>query len=147
MIVPILLCGGSGTRLWPLSRKLYPKQFLSLAGKDTLLQQTASRAGKVSQEIVVVCNEDNRFLVKEQLEEIGVRDIHIILEPEPKNTAPATAIAAFYLQAKNRQTDIVILPADHLIEDDEGLLEAIQKSTQWTKQGKSIIFWSTSDCT
>ena len=94
MIVPVILSGGSGTRLWPLSRKLYPKQFLSLANSTTLFQDTVLRLPKESLNPIIICNEDHRFIAAEQLRQIEKKNKGIILEPVGKNTAPAIALAA-----------------------------------------------------
>lgn len=97
MITPIILCGGSGTRLWPLSRELYPKQLLALTGSETLLQQTVIRLKglKGVGAPIIVCNEEHRFLVAEQLRQVAIEPEAIILEPDGRNTAPAAAVAGF----------------------------------------------------
>lgn len=126
-IIPVILSGGSGTRLWPLSRKMFPKQFLSLVGDETMLQTTLSRLdGLELSAPIVVCNEDHRFIVAEQMRQSGVEHPHIILEPEGKNTAPATALAAIYAQ-ENFEADalMLVLSADHLIQDVKAFHEAI----------------------
>ncbi len=101
ILVPVILCGGSGARLWPLSRSLFPKQLLSLTGGNSLLQETALRLSALPGEVgspVVVCNEAHRFLVSAQLKEVGVEPL-LILEPDGRNTAPAVAAAAFFSSA------------------------------------------------
>ena len=97
MIVPIILSGGSGTRLWPLSRKHYPKQFISLVNQTTLFQDTILRLPEEMDEPTIVCNESHRFLVAEQLRQINKKSNNIILEPIGKNTAPAITLAALKL--------------------------------------------------
>lgn len=116
MIVPVLLAGGSGTRLWPLSRKLYPKQFVPLHGDRTMFQQTAERVrGEVFSRPMVVCNEEHRFLVAEQLRIQGIEPETILLEPEGRNTAPAIALAALLAVGKGENPWLLVLPADHHI--------------------------------
>ncbi|MEW6429836.1 MAG: mannose-1-phosphate guanylyltransferase/mannose-6-phosphate isomerase [Thermodesulfobacteriota bacterium] len=124
MIIPVILSGGSGTRLWPLSRELYPKQLLALAGDATLLQQTARRLEHFDGvgAPLVICNEEHRFLVAEQLRAIDVRPAAIVLEPVGRNTAPAAAIAA--LKADGDAL-LLVLPADHLIRDPAAFQRAV----------------------
>ena len=102
MITPVLLCGGSGTRLWPLSRKSYPKQFVPLIGEETLFQASAKRlSGEGYNEPVIVTNADFRFIVPEQLLEVGIDPGAILIEPDRRNTAPAVLAAALYLAEKD----------------------------------------------
>lgn len=139
-VVPVILSGGSGTRLWPMSRKHYPKQFLSLTGKNSLLQNTVERAKKITGgvEPVVVSNNDHRFIVAEQLQEIGVTAHAIILEPCARNTAPAIALAAMAI--KNPEALMLVLPSDHLIENIDGMKEAVQASLQQAEAGNLVTF-------
>lgn len=118
-IVPVILSGGSGTRLWPLSREHYPKQLLALTGKRTMLQQTALRLDGLAgvEPSVLVCNEEHRFLVAEQLREISKIPADIILEPVGRNTAPALTLAALALAKHNPQAVMLVMPADHIIRD------------------------------
>jgi mannose-1-phosphate guanylyltransferase/mannose-6-phosphate isomerase len=123
-ITPVILCGGSGTRLWPLSRQHYPKQFLKLVGIHTLFQQSISRAIALEnddiqiEEILIVTNENHRFLVLEQLDELKLKTpVRILLEPEPKNTAPALTLAALAAQDTNPDSVLVVTPADHYVKD------------------------------
>lgn len=127
MIYPVVLCGGSGSRLWPLSRTLLPKQFLSLVGDQTLLQQTLLRLkGLPNLEApVVVCSNDHRFLAAEQLRECGIDATAQILEPAGRNTAPAVAVAALCVQALDRDGIMLVLPADHLIRNVGRFHEAV----------------------
>ena len=104
MLVPVILSGGSGTRLWPLSRKLYPKQFLSLVNETTLFQDTIIRLPDEVTDPLIICNEEHRFIVAEQLRQIKSNNKGIILEPVGKNTAPAIAIAAMSLFKKKRRS-------------------------------------------
>src|SRR5690554_1442649 len=116
MIKPVILAGGSGSRLWPLSRKLNPKQFLALTDEhSTLLQQTVSRLkGLNAGAPVVICNEEHRFLAAEQLRLAGEESAQIILEPMRRNTAPAIALAALQVTAGGQDGILLILAADHL---------------------------------
>src|SRR5690606_12001527 len=117
--IPVILSGGSGTRLWPLSRKAYPKQLLAITGgKYTMLQETAQRVKSLAAPIVVA-NEDHRFLVAEQLQQLGGKKATLLLEPVGKNTAPAIALAALTAQKMHGDALLVVLPADHLIQDSK----------------------------
>ena len=117
-IIPVILCGGAGTRLWPLSRELYPKQLLALVDDYSLLQNTVTRcAGHPDVTApMLVCNEEHRFLVAEQLREIEVEASRIILEPEGRNTAPAVALAAHEAMKTDDDAILVVLPSDHVIQ-------------------------------
>lgn len=119
MLLPVILSGGAGTRLWPLSRESYPKQLLPLTSDKTMLQETVLRLADVTDlgRPMVVCNDSHRFMVAEQLRQIDVAPHSIILEPCGRNTAPAVAIAAFQAQAGGEDPLLLILPADHLIKD------------------------------
>ncbi len=139
MIVPVILSGGSGTRLWPLSRRLYPKQLLALTGEQTLLQQTVARLqGMTGVEApLVVCNEEHRFLVAEQLRAIAATPQAIVLEPEGRNTAPATAVAALSLPADRV---LLVLPADHLVRDVALFQEAVRVGLRHAQAGRLVTF-------
>src|SRR5690606_26861426 len=120
LIFPVILCGGAGTRLWPMSRQLLPKQFLPLVSEQSMLQETALRIKGLQNAAspVVVGNDEHRFLVAEQMREIGVRlDAHI-LEPAGRNTAPAVALAALHVASVNPDGVLLALPADHLIKNE-----------------------------
>ena len=119
MIIPVILAGGSGTRLWPLSRKLYPKQLLPLIDDNTLVQNTLLRLQGMEEiaEPVIICNEDHRFIIAEQMRSMGVKPAAIILEPVGRNTAPAVAVAALRILAEEPDAQLLVLPADHLISD------------------------------
>jgi len=123
MIIPVVLSGGAGTRLWPLSRGLYPKQLLPLVSERTMLQETVLRTVSISDcaPPLVVCNEAHRFLVAEQLRRIELEPHAILLEPVGRNTAPAVAVAAMHLvlagDADARSQIMLVLPADHVIAD------------------------------
>jgi len=142
MIIPVILSGGAGTRLWPLSRELYPKQLLSLVGEKTMLQETVTRLdglGGISAPLVV-CNETHRFMVAEQLREIGADSAGIVLEPCGRNTAPAVAVAA--LQALQLEDDplLLILPADHVIKDIPEFQAKVVAGAELARQGKLVTF-------
>lgn len=118
MIIPVILSGGAGTRLWPLSRELYPKQFLPLTGERSLLQQTVLRLQGLPDLAppLVVCNEEHRFLVAEQLRAVGVAGGEILLEPAGRNTAPAVALAALRVKARGDDDALLlVLPSDHVL--------------------------------
>src|SRR4051812_29444054 len=124
MIVrPVILCGGAGTRLWPASRQLFPKQLLPLTGEQSLLQQTAKRLSEpLFGPAVVVSGEDQRFFIKRQLEAAGAPVEAILLEPVARNTSAATALAAAWLRAGGRDELMLIMPSDHVIADSEAFL-------------------------
>jgi len=148
MLVPVILSGGSGTRLWPLSRELYPKQLLPLVGERTMLQDTALRLVGMADVAapVVVCNEQQRFMVAEQLRQVEVRPQSIVLEPVGRNTAPAAAIAAMAAIAGQEGSDssdaplLLILPADHVIRDVAAFQAAVVKALPAARQGKLVTF-------
>ena len=141
-IVPVILSGGSGTRLWPLSREHYPKQLLALVGKETLLQQTARRLEgmKGIAPAVVVCNEEHRFLIAEQLRQIGQQPASQILEPAGRNTAPALTVAALYLADANPQSLMLVMPADHVIADRELFQKAVAVASLHAVRGSLVTF-------
>jgi mannose-1-phosphate guanylyltransferase len=136
-ICPVIMAGGSGTRLWPLSRASHPKQFLRLDGEDTMLQATVNRlSGLDIQSPITICNEDHRFFVAEQLREIGNLG-SIILEPDGRNTAPAIALAA--LSAKDDPL-LLVLAADHVIQDQDAFNAAVERSIPLAEAGKLVTF-------
>ncbi|NMM38078.1 MAG: mannose-1-phosphate guanylyltransferase/mannose-6-phosphate isomerase [Glaciimonas sp.] len=141
-LIPVILCGGSGTRLWPLSRETYPKQFLRLLGQDTLLQQTMQRLAGIEDvdPAILICNETSRFVVAEQLREIGIENAQILLEPTRRNTAPAIAAAA--LQALSRGNDplLLVLPSDHVINNHAAFYSAVHKAKIVAEKGKLVTF-------
>ncbi|EMH2074209.1 MULTISPECIES: mannose-1-phosphate guanyltransferase [Citrobacter] len=143
MIIPIILAGGAGSRLWPLSRVLYPKQFLRLKGDLTMMQATISRLnGMDCESPIVICNEQHRFIVAEQLREMGQLTENIILEPAGRNTAPAIALAA--MAAKQRYTDvdplILVLAADHIIKNEELFRKTVLSAVPYAESGKLMTF-------
>lgn len=139
-VIPVIIAGGSGTRLWPLSREQYPKQFLSLApGKPTLLQQTVLRLQGLDYEApMTICNEEHRFLAAEQLRTTGLDDLHILLEPVGRNTAPAIALAAFQATRQSDDAILVVLPADHAIKDAGAFQQSIRAAVTLAKDGKLV---------
>jgi mannose-1-phosphate guanylyltransferase/mannose-6-phosphate isomerase len=142
MLIPLILSGGSGTRLWPVSRKNLPKQFLELAGNGTLFQQTIARTRQLPDVAtpIVVASEDHRFLAADQLLDAGIKDSTIVLEPLARNTAPAIALGA--LQALQRDPDAVllVLPADHLIGDTAAFVDAVKQARPLAAQGWLVTF-------
>ncbi|PJI47127.1 MULTISPECIES: mannose-1-phosphate guanylyltransferase/mannose-6-phosphate isomerase [Pseudomonas] len=140
-MIPVILSGGSGSRLWPLSRKQYPKQFLALTGDHTLFQQTLERLVFEGMEPpVVVSNQEHRFIVQEQLEALSLKTQSILLEPFGRNTAPAVAIAAMKLMAEGRDELLLILPADHVIEDQRAFQRALALATNAAEKGEMVLF-------
>nr|WP_298174701.1 mannose-1-phosphate guanylyltransferase/mannose-6-phosphate isomerase [uncultured Pseudomonas sp.] len=140
-MIPVILSGGSGSRLWPLSRKQYPKQFLALTGDDTLFQQTIKRlAFEGMQAPVLVCNKEHRFIINDQLKAQKLASQALILEPFGRNTAPAVAIAALQLVAQGRDELLLILPADHVLEDQKAFQRALALATLAAERGEMVLF-------
>jgi mannose-1-phosphate guanylyltransferase/mannose-6-phosphate isomerase len=146
MLTPVILSGGAGTRLWPLSRELYPKQLLALTGERTMLQQTVSRLdGLGASAPIVVCNEAHRFLVAEQLRQLGVEARATVLEPFGRNTAPAIALAAHAALAAGGDANaadpvLLVLPADHVIRDVPAFQKAVRVALPVAEQGRLVTF-------
>ena len=143
MIVPVILSGGSGTRLWPLSRKQHPKQYLNVHGKKSMLQETILRLNNLpdTKDPIIICNTDHRFIVGEQMKEIGFSNPKIIIEPVARNTAPA--IAAVALQVKEdegKEAILLVLPADHIINDIVGFHRSINIAAKNAKSGALVTF-------
>ena len=138
-MIPVILSGGSGTRLWPLSRGQYPKQFLPLVSEKTMIQETMLRLNGLQnlQPPIAVCNEDHRFMMAEQLWEIGIKPSAIILEPMGKNTAPAVAIAALSV---NPEDVLLVLPADHVILDHDTFQRAVIDADSLARQDQLVTF-------
>jgi len=141
-IVPVILSGGSGTRLWPLSRKQYPKQYLPLAGDNTMLQETILRLNGLDNlaDPIIICNADHRFLVAEQCQQIDIASPTILLEPVGRNTAPAIAAAALQSLKQTDDSVLLVLSADHVIQDVDVFHEAINIACQQAQEGKLATF-------
>ncbi|WP_202839533.1 mannose-1-phosphate guanylyltransferase/mannose-6-phosphate isomerase [Luteimonas saliphila] len=138
---PVLLSGGSGTRLWPLSRDAYPKQFLPLAGEETMLQDTWRRVAPLASTApIVVANEEHRFLAAEQLRLVGVEHARIVLEPAGRNTAPAIAAAALQAQADGGDPLLLVLPSDHVVRDAKGFRAAVRAAIPAAEAGVLVTF-------
>ena len=142
MLIPLILSGGSGTRLWPVSRKNLPKQFLALAGKGTLFQQTIARARQLPDAAtpIVVASENHRFLAADQLLEAGIDGATIVLEPLARNTAPAIALGALQALACDADALLLVLPADHMIGDTAAFTAAVQHAMPLAEQGWLVTF-------
>lgn len=140
-LLPIIMAGGSGTRLWPLSRELFPKQFLALDDKLSMLQSTVLRLeGLPVEPPLVICNENHRFLVAEQLRQISALQGNIVLEPAGRNTAPAVCLAALYATAAGADPLLLILAADHMIQDTAAFQSAVQKAVPLAEAGALVTF-------
>jgi len=147
LIIPVILAGGSGSRLWPLSRSMQPKQLLPLLGKHTLLQDTVLRATDLAKATLtiappmIICNRDHHFLVEKQLHEIGSTEHLIILEPEGKNTAPAATLASLIAEKHyTKGACLLILPADHFIRQFDLFAEAVTAAAMAARQHKLVTF-------
>lgn len=136
-LVPVILSGGAGTRLWPLSRELMPKQLLKLTGERTLLQDTARRLGVPP---VVVCNVEHRFIVAEQLREVGLEPRAVVIEPVGRNTAPAAAVAALMLADSDPDALMLLMPSDHLIADVPAFHRALEAAVPLAEAGRLVTF-------
>ena len=143
-LIPVILCGGSGSRLWPLSRKSYPKQFLALEGNSdlTLLQKTLKRleSFKNLSEPIIICNEDHRFLVAEQCRSIDIVPEEIILEPVGKNTASAIALASLRALDINNESNLIVLSSDHIIQNESQFLKAVECGLNLSFNNKIVTF-------
>lgn len=146
-ILPVILSGGSGTRLWPLSRERYPKQLLKLAGNHTMLQATAQRLAGMRTDDgdellppLLIGNEEYRFLMAQQMQEIGVEHAPILIEPCGRNTAPALTLAALTAQAHHEDALLVVMPADHVIQDIEAFHAALNIAIEIAKKSRIVTF-------
>ena len=141
-IHPVILSGGSGSRLWPLSREHYPKPLLPLTSEQTLLQETACRLDSLADvgPAVYVCNEEHRFLVAEQITELGKTPATIILEPEGRNTAPALTLAALFLAEEDPESMMAVMPADHVIREGDAFVEAVAQGCPQASDGQLVTF-------
>lgn len=141
-IVPVLMSGGTGSRLWPLSRETYPKQLLSLLGKNTLLQQTAQRVNDPSMfaDPMVIANTEHRFAIAEQLRSVGVANPTLVLEPFGRNTAPAIAIAALIASETDPDAILLAMPVDHWVRDVAEFRAAVSIGTTAAQSGKFVLF-------
>ncbi|BCX42417.1 mannose-1-phosphate guanylyltransferase/mannose-6-phosphate isomerase [Stenotrophomonas maltophilia] len=140
-IQPVILSGGSGTRLWPLSREAYPKQFLPLAGELTMLQATWKRVAPIAARgPLVIANEEHRFVAAEQLQQVGAEPAAIILEPVGRNTAPAIAVAALEATRDGADALLLVLPSDHVITDEAAFRSAVQAAAGAAEAGKLVTF-------
>jgi mannose-1-phosphate guanylyltransferase / mannose-6-phosphate isomerase len=146
-IIPVILSGGSGTRLWPLSREQYPKQLLKLIGEHTMLQATVLRLkdiilsdGNTVSAPILVGNEEYRFLMAEQMRQIGIENFPMILEPCGRNTAPALTLAALTAQLDETDAIMIVMPADHIIQDDLAFIDAIYQGVKLAENDKLVTF-------
>ena len=141
MILPVIMAGGSGSRLWPLSRQLFPKQFLTLHGEASMLQTTVERLSGIEHApAIVICNEEHRFSVAEQFRLNNIPNSGIILEPVGRNTAPAIALAALQAIKNGQDPLLLVLAADHVIKDEQGFVDAVKCAQDHAKAGKLVTF-------
>ncbi|MFZ7090950.1 mannose-1-phosphate guanylyltransferase/mannose-6-phosphate isomerase [Primorskyibacter sp. 2E233] len=144
-ITPIILCGGSGTRLWPLSRKSYPKQFATLMGRETLFQASSRRLSGKTETLgfdkpMVLTNSDFRFIVTEQLAEIGIDPGAVLIEPEGRNTGPAVLAAALYASKTNPDAVLLVAPSDHVVPDTDAFHKAVERGLKAVAEGSLVTF-------
>ncbi|MEH5619872.1 mannose-1-phosphate guanylyltransferase/mannose-6-phosphate isomerase, partial [Enterobacter cloacae] len=142
-IFPVIMAGGTGSRLWPLSRVLYPKQFLCLKGDLTMLQTTVNRLHDLAcNDPIIICNEQHRFIVAEQLRQLNKRTENIILEPAGRNTAPAIALAALAAKRSSPDCDplMLVLAADHVIQQEDAFHDVVRGAIPYAKSGKLVTF-------
>jgi len=141
LIHPIILSGGAGSRLWPLSRSLFPKQLLALLGERSLIQDTVMRVrGEQFLAPLIICNVEHRFLIAEQMREAGIKPRAIVLEPAGRNTAPAAAIAALMVAEKDPEGVMLLMPADHVVRNRAAFLEAVNRALAAAQQDHLVTF-------
>ena len=146
-VLPVILCGGSGTRLWPLSREAFPKQFHKLTGDSSLFQQTCQRlSGGIFRQPTVLSSQQHRFIVAEQLEELGLESASIILEPVGRNTGPAACIAALTAFEADKDALVLLAPSDHVISDALAFARAIHAGVDAAESGALVTFGVRPDC-
>ena len=146
-VLPFILCGGSGTRLWPLSREAFPKQFHKIAGDETLFQQACRRVTQgIAGKPIVLAGHKHRFLVAEQLEEIGLGGASIVLEPVARSTAPAACIAALIAAQRDAETVVLLAPADHIFADANAFAQALETGIEAAERGMLVVFGVKPDC-
>src|ERR1700686_2849132 len=147
IVHPVVLSGGAGTRLWPLSRGLSPKQLLPLLSEKSLLQETVLRVHDLGHFAppLVIANDEHRFLVGEQLRATGVAPRALVLEPQGRNTAPAICVAALLLGADDPDALLLVLPSDHAIEDRVGFLAGVGRAAAAARTGALVTFGMTPD--
>ena len=143
-ILPVILCGGSGTRLWPLSRASFPKQYLEISTKESksFFQETITRLRSYEgiDNPIVICNEEHRFIVAEQLRKVKIKAKSILLEPIGRNTAPAITVACLKAIENDNNPYILVLPSDHIIQDKEIFFKVVEKAISYLKEEKIITF-------
>ncbi|HFQ4921615.1 TPA: mannose-1-phosphate guanylyltransferase/mannose-6-phosphate isomerase [Vibrio vulnificus] len=141
MLLPVIMAGGSGSRLWPLSRSLYPKQFISLASDKSMLQETITRLyGLEHQAPLLICNQEHRFIVAEQLRQQRIKHGGIVLEPVGRNTAPAIALAALHATKHGDDPLLLVLAADHVIQNQAAFTQAVKNAVKPAEQGMLVTF-------
>ena len=146
LITPVIITGGSGTRLWPLSRKSYPKQFIDIYGSGSLFQQTCTRVMREQfAPPIIMANTEHRFLAAEQMQQIGIEPNHIVLEPVGRNTAPAILIASLLATQEDKNALLLIMPADHVISDSDKFRNDIASGVEAAKSGNIVTFGITPD--
>jgi mannose-1-phosphate guanylyltransferase/mannose-1-phosphate guanylyltransferase/mannose-6-phosphate isomerase len=141
-ITPVLLSGGSGTRLWPVSRSVYPKQLLPMIGEQTMFQETVRRFAGTADFAppLIVCNDEHRFIIASQIQAAGMIPTMIVLEPFGRNTAPAAAVSALILSQRSPDTLMLLAPSDHVIDDVQGFLAAVRLGVEAAAQGRLVTF-------